>query len=85
MGDTAGHYFEPDPAATSRPRTIRLDLPDRSLELRTDRGVFSVGRVDPATKYLLLEAPEAPERGTFVDLGCGYGAIAWTRRCGRWT
>jgi 16S rRNA (guanine1207-N2)-methyltransferase len=78
MGDTAGHYFEPEPAAESRPRSIRLDLPDRSLQLQTDRGVFSAGRVDPATKYLLLEAPDAPERGTFVDLGCGYGAIACT-------
>jgi 16S rRNA (guanine1207-N2)-methyltransferase len=78
MGDTAGHYFEPEPAAASRPRSIRLDLPDRSLQLQTDRGVFSAGRVDPATKYLLLEAPDAPEEGTFVDLGCGYGAIACT-------
>jgi 16S rRNA (guanine1207-N2)-methyltransferase len=78
MGETAGHYFEPDPVTASRPRTIRLDLPDRSLSLQTDRGVFSAGRVDPATKYLLLEAPEPPERGTFVDLGCGYGAIACT-------
>jgi 16S rRNA (guanine1207-N2)-methyltransferase len=78
MGDAAGHYFEPEPAAASRPRSIRLDLPDRSLQLQTDRGVFSPGRVDPATKYLLLEAPEAPGEGTFVDLGCGYGAIACT-------
>jgi 16S rRNA (guanine1207-N2)-methyltransferase len=76
MGDGAGHYFEPDPVTASRPRAVRLDLPDRSFELRTDRGVFSADRVDGATKYLLLEAPEPPEAGTFVDLGCGYGAIA---------
>jgi 16S rRNA (guanine1207-N2)-methyltransferase len=76
MGDATGHYFEPEPAAASRPRTVRLDLPDRSLELRTDRGVFSADRVDAATKYLLLEAPEPPPTGTFVDLGCGYGPIA---------
>lgn len=57
---------------------MRLDLPDRSLALRTDRGVFSGARVDPATKYLLLEAPEPPEGGSFVDLGCGYGPIACT-------
>ena len=78
MGDAAGHYFEPDPATASRPRTVRLDLPDRSLELRTDRGVFSAERVDPATKLLLLDAPEPPDAGTFVDLGCGYGPIACT-------
>jgi len=77
VGD-AGHYFDASPAAASRPSTVRLDLPDRSLRLRTDRGVFSADRVDPGTKYLLLEAPEPPERGTFVDLGCGYGPLACT-------
>ncbi len=78
MPDPAGHYFDADPAAASRPATVRLDLPDQSLTLATDRGVFSADRVDPGTKYLLLEAPEPPPTGTFVDLGCGYGPIACT-------
>lgn len=78
MGDAAGHYFDADPAVPSRPSKVRLDLPDRSLELATDRGVFSGDRVDPGTKYLLLEAEEPPPTGTFVDLGCGYGPIACT-------
>jgi 16S rRNA (guanine1207-N2)-methyltransferase len=78
MTDSAHHYFEPDPVAASRPGTVRLDLPDRSLTLAVDRGVFSGDRVDPGTKYLLLEAPSPPSTGTFVDLGCGYGPIACT-------
>jgi 16S rRNA (guanine1207-N2)-methyltransferase len=78
MGEPAGHYFDPDPQARSAPRTVRLDLPDRSLVLATDRGVFSADRVDAGTKYLLLEAPDPPADGTFVDLGCGYGPIACT-------
>jgi 16S rRNA (guanine1207-N2)-methyltransferase len=78
MPEPAGHYFDGDPAVASRPATIRLDLPDRSLTLATDRGVFSADRVDAGTKYLLLEAPPPPARGTFVDLGCGYGPIACT-------
>ena len=69
-------YFEAEPRVPSRPRSVRLDLPDRSFELLTDRGVFSADGVDPAPKYLLLDAPPPPERGTFVDLGCGYGPIA---------
>lgn len=77
MGD-AGHYFDPDPAVSSRQRSVRLDLPDRSFQLTTDRGVFSGDRVDPGTKYLLLEAPTPPATGSFVDLGCGYGPIACT-------
>jgi 16S rRNA (guanine1207-N2)-methyltransferase len=77
MGD-AGHYFDAEPDAPSSPHQVRLDLPDRSLTLATDRGVFSGARVDPGTKYLLLEAPTPPADGTFVDLGCGYGPIACT-------
>src|SRR3954447_13971464 len=78
MPEPAGHYFDAAPRAASRPATIRLDLPDRSLVLATDRGVFSADRVDAGTKYLLLEAPAPPPTGTFVDLGCGYGPIACT-------
>jgi 16S rRNA (guanine1207-N2)-methyltransferase len=78
MPEPVGHYFDADPGVPSRPATVRLDLPDRSLTLTTDRGVFSADRVDAGTKYLLLEAPSPPEAGTFVDVGCGYGPIACT-------
>ena len=76
MGESSGQYFETDPAAASKPSTVRLDLPDRSLALIADRGVFSADRIDPGTKYLLLEAPPPPPTGVFLDLGCGYGPIA---------
>jgi 16S rRNA (guanine1207-N2)-methyltransferase len=57
---------------------VRLDLPDLSLTLRTDRGVFSAARIDPGTKFLLTEAPAPPARGHLADVGCGYGPIALT-------
>jgi 16S rRNA (guanine1207-N2)-methyltransferase len=72
------HYFSPAPATASRPATVRLDLPDLSVTLGTDRGVFSAGRIDPGTKLLLLEAPAPPEEGDLLDLGCGYGPVAVT-------
>jgi 16S rRNA (guanine1207-N2)-methyltransferase len=78
VSERGGHYFDADPASRSARTTVRLDLPDRSLELVTDRGVFSADRVDPGTRYLLLEAPAPPASGTFVDLGAGYGPIACT-------
>ncbi len=78
MGDAHGHYFDASPTARSRRRSLRLDLPDRSLALVTDRGVFAGTGIDPGTKYLLTEAPAPPPSGTFVDLGCGYGPIACT-------
>jgi 16S rRNA (guanine1207-N2)-methyltransferase len=78
MGTPDGHYFDPEPTVGSRLSSVRLDLPDRSMTLTTDRGVFSADRVDAGSKYLLLEAPAPPPSGLFVDLGCGYGPIACT-------
>lgn len=72
-----GHYFARDPAARSRPTTVRLALADRTLDLVTDRGVFSPTRVDPGTKLLLGELPPVL-RGPIADVGCGYGPIACT-------
>jgi 16S rRNA (guanine1207-N2)-methyltransferase len=73
-----GHYFDAEPAAASRPATVELALPDATVRLVTDRGVFSGGRVDPGTLVLLREAPAPPASGHLVDLGCGYGPIAVT-------
>lgn len=74
---TQAHYFSDDPTAASKRGAVRLTLPDRTLELVTDRGVFSPDRIDPGTKLLLSEVPDlAP--GALLDLGCGYGPIACT-------
>ena len=63
----------------SAPATVPLALPDLTLTLTTDRGVFSGTRVDAGTKFLLLEAPAPPEGSVdLLDLGCGYGPIAVT-------
>jgi 16S rRNA (guanine1207-N2)-methyltransferase len=72
------HYFEESPQSRSDERTIDVALPDVSFEMRTDRGVFSHGRLDTGTAILLRGAPPPPADGTFVDLGCGAGAIALT-------
>jgi len=75
----APHYFEPEPATGSRRRQVHLVLPDVSLRLTTDRGVFAVAGVDPGTKRLLLDGPPLPEGANdLLDLGCGYGPIALT-------
>ncbi len=57
---------------------MRLALPDVTLDLVTDAGVFSRDDVDPGSKLLLLEAPEPAQTGHVLDLGCGYGALALT-------
>lgn len=76
---TPGQYFDPSPRVASRPRTVQLALPDVTIALETDSGVFSAGGIDPGTKFLLLEAPTPPAGArNLLDLGCGYGPIALT-------
>jgi 16S rRNA (guanine1207-N2)-methyltransferase len=71
-----GHYFDPQPAVASKPRTVRLRLGEIDLELQTDRGVFGFKNVDLGTMVLLREAPPPPVAGQVLDLGAGYGPIA---------
>jgi 16S rRNA (guanine1207-N2)-methyltransferase len=70
------HYFDPSPGVTSVAETVTVTLPDVTFRLRTDRGVFSHGRLDPGTAVLLRAAPALPASGAALDLGCGTGAIA---------
>ncbi|MCP5028844.1 MAG: methyltransferase [Actinomycetia bacterium] len=77
-GGPTPHYFDAEPAVGSDPSLVQLTLPDFSVELITDRGVFSRDRVDAGTRYLLMEGPEVPPAGHLLDLGCGYGPIAVT-------
>lgn len=59
------HYFTAHPETGHRPGQVHVLLPDVHLELATDAGVFSPGRVDPGTRLLLdvaadpLSAPPA--------------------------
>ena len=71
-----GHYFDPEPAVESKPRTVHLHLGALAIELQADRGVFGSRGVDLGTLTLLREAPPPPAEGNLLDLGCGYGPIA---------
>jgi 16S rRNA G1207 methylase RsmC len=74
----AGQYFDASPTVASQRAEVRLDLPDVSFKLATDRGVFSADQVDTGTKILLRDGPRPAATGTIVDVGCGYGPIALT-------
>jgi 16S rRNA (guanine1207-N2)-methyltransferase len=78
MSAPGSHYFDEEPTTESAPRDVTLLLPDRSMILRTDRGVFGYDRIDPGTKLLLLKAPTPSATGDLLDIGCGTGAIALT-------
>ncbi|QGF22709.1 class I SAM-dependent methyltransferase [Raineyella fluvialis] len=70
------HYFS-TPDSEEHRRTIRVSLRGREVTLQTANGVFSAGRLDPATAVLLKEVPP-PGRDVrrVADVGCGYGPIA---------
>ena len=70
------HYFDETPAVGSDEQVVDVALPDVAFTLRTDRGVFSHGRLDTGTSLLLREAPAPAPTGDLLDLGCGAGAIA---------
>lgn len=72
------HYFHRTPAAPSEPVDFDVILPGAAFRLRTDRGVFSHGRLDTGTGLLLRHGHPAPTSGDLLDLGCGAGAIALT-------
>jgi 16S rRNA G1207 methylase RsmC len=57
-----------------RSSPIRAELLGRRFEFRSAPGLFSADRVDDGTRLLLDHLPERPPR-TFLDLGCGYGAL----------
>ncbi len=69
-------YFAAHPDAPGRPGRVQLVLADLHLELETDSGMFSPGRIDPGTRLLLETAPPPPATGQLLDLGCGYGPLA---------
>lgn len=78
-GSDQEQYFDAEPSTPSNPATVELVLPDFSATLTTDSGVFGKHRIDPGSKLLLLDGPEANgEDQHLLDLGAGYGPIALT-------
>jgi 16S rRNA (guanine1207-N2)-methyltransferase len=68
------HYFTARPDSTSAPRQISATVRGFRLTFRTDRGVFSHGSVDRATR-LLADKMQIPEEGDILDWGAGYGVL----------
>lgn len=69
-------YFSATPSSEDVRRTLQVTLRGRDVTVETSHGVFSGSRLDLGTSVLLRHAPEPPEHGTFLDLGCGWGPIS---------
>lgn len=70
------HYFTEDPGSKAQPRKVNFTAYGRDYELESSTGVFSGERLDIGTAVLFREAHLPVSKGTFLDLGCGYGPIA---------
>ena len=88
----AEQYFAAEPQSKDVRKTLHVTLRGNEADVEVSNGVFSGNRVDLGTSVLLRQAPEPPEEGTFLDLGCGWGQSRWRwvslrrrRTSGRWT
>jgi len=74
------HYFDVDGDDLERlgssPREVSWTVHGASVNADSDRGVFSYGRLDRGTSVLFDLVPTPPQSGVFLDIGCGWGAIA---------
>lgn len=74
------HYFDVDDDDLERlgssPRDVTWQIQDTSITAASDRGVFSYGRLDRGTAVLFDLVPPPPQNGVFLDIGCGWGAVA---------
>ncbi|AEJ44935.1 class I SAM-dependent methyltransferase [Alicyclobacillus acidocaldarius] len=68
------HYFQGDPSAPSEERVVRVQARGITVELVTDRGVFSKAGLDEGTRRL-IEAVDLTGAASALDLGCGYGPV----------
>lgn len=74
----AEQYFAADPQSKDVRRRLHVTLRGNEADVEVSNGVFSGNRLDLGTSVLLRQAPEPPEEGSFLDLGCGWGPIALT-------
>ncbi|NDR53960.1 methyltransferase [Actinomyces sp. 565] len=69
------HYFTASPDSPAEERRHHFVIRGTEHDVTTASGVFSADRLDLGTRVLLRQAPQPPQTGTFLDLGCGWGPL----------
>ena len=70
------YFTDSAPASADETHVIDVSARGFDLSMRVSSRVFSGYKLDLGTRQLLSVAPNLPEDGTFLDLGCGWGPIA---------
>ncbi|MDW8545841.1 class I SAM-dependent methyltransferase [Staphylococcus pseudoxylosus] len=72
------HYYDENPEVESEESLFTYSYDNHDLELVTDAGVFSKGKIDFGSdllvKTFLKTYPPGPTKN-IIDVGCGYGTI----------
>ncbi|MDR0471749.1 MAG: methyltransferase [Nitrososphaerota archaeon] len=71
------HYFSSAPKSDECFGIIRASLRGRNFEFMTSASVFSKKKVDLGT-HVLVDAMVLPQKGSVLDIGCGYGVVGIT-------
>ncbi|MDO5723471.1 MAG: methyltransferase [Flaviflexus sp.] len=72
----ADHYFSAQPLTPDERYERDVTIDGTEYSILASPGVFSPGRLDKGTRVLLKYAPEPPDEGLLVDLGCGWGPLS---------
>ena len=72
------HYFKDDPNLASNIKKITYEVNGLTMNLFTDNGVFSKGKVDEGSLAFLKVILPLDLGNNILDLGCGYGTIGLT-------
>ena len=67
------YFTDSAPASADETHVIEVSARGFDLSMRLSSRVFSGSKLDLGTRQLLSVAPDLPEGGTFLDLGCGSG------------
>lgn len=72
------HYFKDDPNLASNIKEIKFEVNGLVMNLFTDNGVFSKGKVDEGSLAFLKVLLPLNLGKNILDLGCGYGTLGLT-------
>ena len=70
----SNHYFSSTPSSKLKRGIIKTVLRGQEYSFLTASGLFSYKRIDRGTR-LLVESMKIPQKGIFLDMGCGIGVI----------